>query len=207
MKKFVFVALLSFTFSCNMSAQSVREMWLNMPDSIIPYLNKSLRQECIDFVDMNVKASVKNLFQGESIMDTLTTDYAHIQLNESSIMEMKMFPSNTGDSILCVVRTFVGPARESEVAFYNKEWNKIGEGLNFKKADFMSKPDTMDVKRYDELLSMVQPFMYWAKLSPQQNSITYSMSIPLASKQDKKDVEAISKQIKVNLKDLVVKRY
>ena len=49
--------------------------------------------------------------------------------------------------------------------------------------------------------------MYWAKLSPQQNSITYSMSIPLASKQDKKDVEAISEQIKVNLKDLVVKRY
>jgi hypothetical protein len=40
----------------------VRNAWLSMPDTIIAYLNKNLRQEHMDYMDMKVTSQVKNLF-------------------------------------------------------------------------------------------------------------------------------------------------
>ena len=44
------------------SAQSLREIWIEMPDSIIPYLTKSQRTELVDYIKMNVTPVVKNTF-------------------------------------------------------------------------------------------------------------------------------------------------
>ena len=33
------------------SAQSLREVWIEMPDSILPYLSKSQRTELADYVE------------------------------------------------------------------------------------------------------------------------------------------------------------
>lgn len=81
------------------SAQSIRGFWLNMPDNQMPHFNKNLRQEFLDFKDMKLKASVDNLFHGESHMDSLTSDYLLLQVDTSTTVEMKVLPYQS-DSIL-----------------------------------------------------------------------------------------------------------
>ena len=53
----------------------MRDLWLSMPDSLCTCLDRNLRTELLDFVDMGVKAEVKNRMNGQSTMDTLTADY------------------------------------------------------------------------------------------------------------------------------------
>ena len=51
MKK-LFIIAYSLLVASFASAQNMREIWLSMPDSLVPYLNNSLRTEVADYVDM-----------------------------------------------------------------------------------------------------------------------------------------------------------
>ena len=70
--------------SCMASqAKNIREIWLSMPDSLISYLDKNKRIEMVDYIDMKVRADVKNSLEGSSVMDTLTHDFLQVTLNEA----------------------------------------------------------------------------------------------------------------------------
>ena len=117
MLKRILIILFAFA-SLTVSAKSMREIWLSMPDSMVRYLNKSKRIEFLDYVDMKVKTDVKNLLQGSSVMDTITSNYLSAKLNEASAIQMKLLPVHGSDSLLCVVRTYSAPAAESTVNFF-----------------------------------------------------------------------------------------
>lgn len=83
--KILLLVLVVMTVFGNAKA-SVREAWLMMPDSLLPYLNKNQRLELLELRDMKVKAEVKNLLNGNTVMDTLTTNYLSLTLSPSSSM-------------------------------------------------------------------------------------------------------------------------
>lgn len=201
MKK-LFVLLYVLMNTLFVSAQSIRGFWLNMPDNQMPHFNKNLRQEFLDFRDMKLKASVDNLFHGESHMDSLTSDYLLLQVDTSTTVEMKVLPYQS-DSILCMVTTYSGPAQESKVEFYDYSWNRIslekpfgGYDLQEIPMSLFSKPDTMSQSTYSELTKKIEPLMCYAKLSPSDYTISFSLSLPMMKQEDKKGLEAIILQRK-----------
>ena len=197
--KILLLVLVVMTVFGNAKA-SVREAWLMMPDSLLPYLNKNQRLELLELRDMKVKAEVKNLLNGNTVMDTLTTNYLSLTLSPSSSMQMKVLPGADGDSVICVVRTFSGPAAESTVELYRSDWTLqrtlplAQEGVDA----FVSKPDTMNLTKFNELKAFLKPLLVAATLSPSEDSLSLEVSVPLASKADRKAVEAILLQRKVN---------
>ncbi len=197
--KILLLVLVVMTVFGNAKA-SVREAWLMMPDSLLPYLNKNQRLELLELRDMKVKAEVKNLLNGNTVMDTLTTNYLSLTLSPSSSMQMKVLPGADGDSVICVVRTFCGPAAESTVELYRSDWTLqrtlplAQEGVDA----FVSKPDTMNLTKFNELKAFLKPLLVAATLSPSEDSLSLEVSVPLASKADRKAVEAILLQRKVN---------
>lgn len=185
------------------SAKSLRQLWIDMPDSIVPYLNKNLRTEFVDFVDMKVKADVKNLFDQNSRMDTLTNDYLKVTLNESATLEMKLFSSSDGKDVLCLVKTFSAPEKESELVFFDSSWNQLntsdlfsGVQLDKLPGQLVQKPDTMSQERFEKLKILIEPEMTWNELNIGENSITFNLATPLMSNDDKKAVDAILVQRK-----------
>ena len=70
-------------------AQDMRSVFISMPDSVAPLLTKVNREDCVDFLDSNMKAVVRNRFDKESELKTLTKDYLLMQMTASSTMEMK----------------------------------------------------------------------------------------------------------------------
>lgn len=205
MMKKIFAIITAFVLCCVLEAEAgVREMWVQMPDSMVPYLNKNLRQECIDFVDMGISADVQNTFGANTILDTLTADYLHVTLNQSSTLEMKMLPRQGGDSLLCLVRTYMGPERESTIEFYNAAWQRLdmpspiltGDGKAMVEM-LTQRPDTMTAERFSEIRRMFEPVMVSATLSPADTAITLQLSAPLTTSDEKKAIKAVSVQRKL----------
>lgn len=202
MKKLI-VLLVAFSLSMSVSAKSLRDLWLSMPDSLLPTFNKNLRLEFVELKDLGVKPEVKNLLGDNCLIDTLSNDYLQMATSQQAVLQMKMLPMEDSDSILCVVKTFSAPEKESDVRFYDQDWHEIAR-KNFVSDDawegltryFKSKPDTMSTEKYEEMFRMVEPVMVSANLSLDDETLTFSLSLPLVSKEEKEALNALIVQRK-----------
>lgn len=183
---------------------SLRDAWLSMPDGMIPYLNKNLRLEHLDFVDMGVKSEVNHQLNGVSVMDTLTVDYTHVTLSNSSSLELRLLPVNDSTKIICMVKTFKAPAEESEIHFYDAKWNQLAGDYGLKQiknqdntdvdillSNFIQKPDTMTSERLEKLSKLIEPVMVYASFDVAEPILTFKLSIPLATPDDREQVKSI----------------
>lgn len=202
MKQLV-VSVLALLLSCTLQAKSLRDMWTTMPDSILPTMNHNIRTEFVELLDMNVKAEVRNLLGTDCVLDTITSDYLHLSMSKVSSLAMKMLPLENGDTIICMVKTYAGPEKESELHFYDADWQVLDSRKFFLKGTLddicqkmVVKLDTMSEQHFQELASLLEPKMWSAVLSMDDDSLTFSLSLPLVSLEEKRQVEAILVQRK-----------
>lgn len=119
------------------SAQHMRDIFAQMPDSLLPLLSQNNRLDCIDFIENNMPAKVKNRFDTYSELKALTADYLLLRPSAHSQVEMKLFPrAEQGDTILCMVHTVESRnAADSYVRFYDLAWNELSEVCSRPQAD------------------------------------------------------------------------
>ncbi len=203
--------------SLGVGAKSMKDLLVSMPDSLMPTLDRNLRLEFAELQEMGMKAEVKNRLGEMSVMDTLTSDFVQIRMSKASTLQMKKLPADGGDSLLCVVRTFAGPEKESVLGLYDQDWNQKKSDHLFlpKQKDIASsnggtlslsglssyliqKPDTMEEERFARLESMIEPRMVSAMLFQHDDSIVVRLASPLLSAEDKKAVLVIKMQRKFN---------
>ena len=91
MKKIILLSFL-FAFCVNgiVSAQSMRTLFVEMPDSIMPLLTKNNREDCVDFIDAGMQARVTNRLDSKSELLKFTPDYLLLKTSSSGSMQMKM---------------------------------------------------------------------------------------------------------------------
>ena len=120
----VLLIVVSVLCGISASAQDMKSVFIAMPDSITPLLTKVNKEDCVDFLDSNMKAEVKNRFDGTAEMKVLTDDYALIQTSEVGTLEMKLFPVNDSTKVVCMVKTICASACDSEIRFYTSDWKQ-----------------------------------------------------------------------------------
>ena len=69
MKK-IFVFLWVVLLVTSVQAKSLKDLWVSMPDSLLPTLDRNLRLELVELEEMGVKPNVKNLLGEECDMDS-----------------------------------------------------------------------------------------------------------------------------------------
>lgn len=202
MMKRLIITMLCVIFALSNHAKSMSEIWADLPCSVIPYLDQAHRMQMMQYIKMGLQGDVDHSLAGKSVMDTLTTDYIHVTLNESVVMELKRLPQSGADSLLCVVTTWKGPAEESAVRFFSQDWQALdlsnafdGKQIADLADEMMQKPDTMDDKRFAELRSMIDPVMIGVRLSPANDQMQVRLAMPLLCTDDKKAVEAITHEM------------
>ena len=191
MKKIFLILLVSFSL-LPLNAQNMRQIWLEMPDSIVPYLNRSLRTELADYVTMGMKSEVMNALRDTTRIEKLTDDYILVQLSNATKLEIKSLDAST----IAMVQTWCGPLAESKLSLFSINWEV--KPLNIDVSPMFVKPDTMSQQRYSELLDMANVTMNEMQLSVKDNSLTIKYSVPLLSSTDKKEMQAILRQRKLN---------
>ncbi|AFJ09013.1 hypothetical protein PI172_0941 [Prevotella intermedia] len=191
MKKIFLILLVTFSL-LPLNAQNMRQIWLEMPDSIVPYLNRSLRTELADYVTMGMKLEVMNALRDTTRIEKLTDDYILVQLSNATKLEIKSLDAST----IAMVQTWCGPLAESKLSLFSNNWEV--KPLNIDVSPMFVKPDTMSQQRYSELLDMANVTMNEMQLSVKDNSLTIKYSVPLLSSTDKKEMQAILRQRKLN---------
>ena len=178
----------------------MREMWIEMPDTMVAYLNRSLRTELADYVEMKVEAETRNLLKETTLLDTLTADYLRVRLNAAAQLELKLLEKRDGERIVCMVRTYYGPAAESSVAFYDMKWERLPDEFMrpVSPESMMQRPDTMTLERFREIESILEPRMVAMSLSPFNQSLVISLSVPLVSRDEEVQVRSVLVQRKLN---------
>jgi hypothetical protein len=199
MRRTVISLILMLVFSVETSlGKTMREVWIDMPDSITMYLTKSMRTELADYVDMKVSAATKNAIGDTVRIDTLTSDYIAITLSESSKLEMKLLPKD-GSNIICMVRTYYGTAAESIISFWQLDWQQLPDiSMPALENIELKKPDSLSVTEFNKIKAMISPKMIEMRLSPDDNSLFLSYSLPDVNKEDSELIKSILVQKKIN---------
>lgn len=100
------------------SQTKAKDVFAAAPDSIFPLLTTNNRLDCIDLIENNMKATVKNKLEQKAEMTALTDSYLQIKPSERSVVEIKML----NDSVFCLINTCLGPAPDSRISFFTRDW-------------------------------------------------------------------------------------
>ncbi len=165
----------------------MRDLYAEAPDSIFPLLTKNNRLDQIDFRENNMKAEVKNRFDQPSELLVLTDRYLKLQLSERCLVELRL----RSDSTLCLVETFAGPAPDSRIRCFDKNWNALPLTIERPAVDeFLSADVDIDARLALQALPLIQ-----ASLSPDDDNVTFELQTSELTKEQRKSVEGKTRKI------------
>ena len=122
------------------AAQSLKEVFKQMPDSLMPYLTQNNRLDFIDFMESNMKAEVSNLTGGTSEMTALTDDSLSIRMSEALRVDMLLLdldePVDSIRQVIVFVETFLADSvyGESVCKTYSVDWQPVKNDIPFNEA-------------------------------------------------------------------------
>lgn len=196
MRKLLFGLCLA-AMPITMMAQQVCKMWVNMPASVAGALEKSGRQELLDLKQMKKTAAIAGPLGEKCSIDTLTADFLSVRMNDVYTLQMKMLPTSSGDSLLCLVQTYAGPQPESRIAFYSPDWKALSMPQMHLDVD-LQRPDTMSEGDFNKLQALFDPKLISLSLSPSTAELVVALSPAVISEEEKANIKLLKLQNKLN---------
>ncbi len=181
MIKKIIVSGLLLLLLCPVQAQQMKDLFIRIPDSLSLLLTKVNREDFADFLESNMKARVKNRFEGISEMKKLTPDYLFLQETSQSTVEMKLLPVNDSLKVICYVKTACAPACDSRVRFFSTDWKELpaSDYLLLPKEDvFYQLTDTTDRDKMERLRAKADMYLLKASLSSDSLALTFTYTVP-----------------------------
>ncbi len=175
------------------SAQSMEELFVAMPQHIVPYLTENQKKEMVECVHVGVSTSVQNQLHGTSTLDTLARDYCQLSLSSARRLQLVGLDCADGDSLVCIVDTYSSPKASSEISFWDTHWKKIDAPLmpEISLAELLHRPDTMSVSEMDSLALWFEPVLIELTYDPTEHILVASPSVPYVSVEEKDKLDAI----------------
>lgn len=182
-------------------AQTMRDVFSQMPDSLLPYLSHNNILDLIDFIESGMNSEITNSFDEQTKLLTLTADYLRLQQSGTSYIEMKLLPAteslpDSTSTIVCVVSTFGEHPKASTVKFYTSRWYPIDIASPItadRERNLIMRPDTMSDEHFTSLKQALYPIVVYASLSETEPVIyleasTQTMSVDNENKEDIKNI-------------------
>ena len=110
---------------------TLRDVFRQMPDSLMPTLTQNNRLDFLDFIDAGMKAEVKNRLGGTSVMTALTADSLSLQVSPALRVDMLLLPLaepiDSMNQVVVVGETFLADSvyGETAVRYFSTDWKLI----------------------------------------------------------------------------------
>lgn len=128
--------VLFFCMALSLSASAgdgitLRDVFRQMPDSLMPTLTQNNRLDFLDFLDAGMKAEVKNRLGGTSVMTALTADSLSLQVSPALRVDMLLLPLaepiDSMNQVVVVGETFLADSvyGETAVRYFSTDWKLI----------------------------------------------------------------------------------
>ena len=201
-------------FSSVAEAKTIRELFADEPDDIFILLPKSTRLDMLDYFDVGKMVKVENsLSSGKKVSRLLkvTDSSIDVAVTQSSQVSMTLLTSAKADSVIAVVQTYQVPYFDSQISFYDVEWNKLNTSKYFDAPTVKSfiLPGT-DKKIVNDILQSVKFSLISYSIEQADNGdVTLTASLNLEGVMVKEDYDRIkdylSKTIVYRLSNLKFK--
>jgi len=121
----LFAFLCTISFSAN--AQKVGDLFLSMPDKIVPTLSKQQRFEMLEYSKLNRRDSVKNKFNEYLSIQHYDSINQLITFNttKNNLTEIKVFEMEDATPVVAIINTVLQPVRLSTIQFYHLNWQPM----------------------------------------------------------------------------------
>ena len=183
-KKFLIIFLTTFNMFALQAQRTMRDVWLSMPNQQFPYLTEKMRINMLENVENNSKESTTDMFGGSCKLEKITDSYLCGLMGKSTKLEMKIFQSDKGDTLLCVVKTLMSDVSESKVQICSIDWSQIKE-LSPKRDVSLFVVDTLSGDSREKVDKLLSPLMVTVKLSEDTSIAVEEVSLPFMSKEEK----------------------
>lgn len=120
-----FLLTVPMLMSVAMQAQDIRTLFIDMPDSIMPAITRSMRMDFIDYMDSGMKARDRNKLGGVSSMTAFSERALTVMTSASGRLDMVLFDRRKGGPLICLVHTAVTEYEDSHLSFYNADWTPV----------------------------------------------------------------------------------
>lgn len=201
-------------FSSVAEAKTIRELFADEPDDIFILLPKSTRLDMLDYFDVGKMVKVENsLSSGKKVSRLLkvTDSSIDVAVTQSSQVSMTLLTSAKADSVIAVVQTYQVPYFDSQISFYDVDWNKLNTSKYFDAPTVKSfiLPGT-DKKIVNDILQSVKFSLISYSIEQVDNGdVTLTASLNLEGVMVKEDYDRIkdylSKTIVYRLSNLKFK--
>lgn len=123
--RYIIIAMLLALTIIPIEARDIRDVWIDMPDSLSAYLNKDMRKKMINLAAMDTSVYTENMFKGLSRIDSIADNYLSAKMSDSHRLEMITTINPKGDSCIVVLSTYTANnMQETSVLLYDMDWNQ-----------------------------------------------------------------------------------
>lgn len=176
--KRIIVALMMSVVLVSAKSADIKNLFVEMPDSIMPLLVKNNRLDMLDYMDIGMSAKVKNKLGGESEMTLFKDDMISISMTDVTEYDIKLFYGKDSLVTIAVIETVKGGYSDSNISFYNTKWEKLNTTNLIKMPvleDFINKKSLRNEenkKLLDELIYR----MFVVDVAPDTNTLSVAFS-------------------------------
>lgn len=110
-------------------AKTIRDLFASEPNNIFMLLSNRTRLDMLDYYDSGQKVAASNRLSGNDTSSQLidvTENSISLQLTDATRIDMLLYKQGN-DSVVAVVRTALLPASDSQIAFYDPNWNLLSK--------------------------------------------------------------------------------
>jgi hypothetical protein len=133
MKKKAILIISLFVFH-TMQAQTVKDIFISLPESILPDLSSNARLDLIDLYEAGREAHLLNSFEDSVSIEKLTQDYLLLKSGKNSFQLIVLQMINES-KLYCIIHTVCAPLCDSRMEFYSVSGNKLDSGIFFPSVD------------------------------------------------------------------------
>lgn len=188
------ISLLIVCFALTGEAKTIRELFADEPDDIFMILPKSTRLDMLDYYDVGRMVTMESNMASnkkESRLLKVSDSQIDVALTGASQVSMTLLTENS-DSIIAVVQTYQLPYFDSQISFFDTNWNR----LNTKK--YFTEPTVKsfiikgaDKAKVNEILSLVKFALISYQIEQTDGVTTLTASLNLEGVMVKEDYDQI----------------
>ena len=147
MKKLLFLSIVWISLLAYANAQSMDEILANMPDDIIPMLSQDNRTMLlVDSASRVVPTMLGEIEKVES-----GNDFIELRTSATGTTQIKKLLKNDSSFIIGVIKTVCAPACDSNIRFYDSDWEEIEQSEILPKINRYQFFSDLSADQYDKV--------------------------------------------------------
>lgn len=206
-----YILSLALLFVCDFTkAQTDLESILKTAPNgaVVDYLTQNDWLDCIDYHAAGMfDNGATSAFGAKVVLTEISSAFAQLRIGDAMTLQLGLInPTEAQDSsyVICMVKTFsIDSCQYSRVELRDAKWQKldIRKHLDIPEwKSLFSKPDTMTIEEYNEILLLPVSHLLCAELDRTDNSINFMASNTSLNAEERKRVASISVKRNVKLK-------